>query len=141
MEATPKKILFKEGIPGFEYLKEFEILEDENKEFYYLQSIQQPAIAFIIVDPYTLKPNYAPNIHKSYFEKLGTEKSTDLVVFVIATIGKSMEDTTVNLQAPLLIHIEKRLGVQAILEGKEYQSKHKITDLLNERSEGHVSPN
>ncbi|MDF2595977.1 MAG: Flagellar assembly factor FliW [Clostridia bacterium] len=135
MDADTKKILFKEGIPGFEELKEFIILEDEGKEFYYLQAVNEPIISFVIIDPSLLKSDYAPVIPKSYFEKLGAKEGEAVTAFVIATIRENMEESTVNLQAPLLIHIENRIGVQAILEDKSYHSRHKIADLIKERGQ------
>lgn len=134
-----KKILFKEGIPGFEYLREFIILEDEEQEFFCLQSVEEPMISFVIVDPFLLKPDYAPEVNKSYFEKLGVKDSKLVTLFVIATIRENIEESTVNLQAPLMIHIEERTGVQAILDDKIYHAKHKIVDLIMERSLTNVS--
>ena len=133
MSGDIKKILFKEGIPGFEDLKEFIILEDEGREFYYLQSVEQPVICFAIVDPFLLKPDYAPDINKSYFERLGVEEGDTVATFVIATMRENMEESTVNLQAPLIICIEKRIGIQAILEDKTYHARHKVLELIKER--------
>lgn len=128
-----KDIIFKEGIPGFEHLTKFRILEGEDDIFYYLQSVEEKAIILPIIDPYLIKPDYTPNIHESYFEKLGGGHTEDYAVYVVATIRDNMEETTINLQAPLLIHVEKRIGVQAIVEDKVYQSRHKILTLIQER--------
>lgn len=130
-----KKIIFNEGIPGFEHLKAYMILEDGDGVFYYLKSLEDGNIAFPIINPHLIKKDYAPHIHESYFEKLGGGESEAFSVFVITTIRENMADTTVNLQAPLLIHTERRVGVQTIIEDKCYQSRHKLMDLLQERGE------
>lgn len=126
-------ITFKEGIPGFEELTQFILVETEDGVFLHLQSIQDKNIAFPILDPYLIKKDYAPNINESYFEKLGGGKTEEFTLFTIATIRANIEESTLNLQAPLLIHVDRRIGVQAIVEDKIYKTRHKISDLIRER--------
>lgn len=131
-----KKILFKEGIPGFEMLKEYILLEDEDIQspFKYLQSTDQGDVCFVLFNPYTLKTDYKPTIKEKYFAKLGGGKDEDFFVLVMVTIGKTLVETTVNLMAPLLIHQETRLGLQVITEDDTYTTKHPILDFKQERS-------
>ena len=128
-----KVITFTEGLPGFEHLRGFVFIESEDNVFGYLQSIEDDEIAFTIIDPYTLKVDYKPQIHENYFEKLGGGSNEDFSLYVIATVGKSLDQTTVNLQGPLLLHIDNKLGVQAIVENNEYKSRHQVVELIKER--------
>ncbi len=131
-----KMITFKEGIPGFETLKQYVLLEDEDLEspFKYLQSAEQEDICFVLINPYVFKKDYAPTIDEKYFERLGGGQDEDFFVFVIVTIRKTLEESTVNLMAPLLMHHETRLGMQVIVEDAAYTTKHPILDLKQERS-------
>lgn len=134
MEADPNKIIqFKEGIPGFETLRKFILIEDAESKFCYLQSVEEEAIAFTMISPEWVKSDYAPCIGESYFEKLGGGKTEDFALYNIVTVRSPIEETTVNLQAPLLIHTTRRVGVQAIAEGKNYQVRHKLIELIQER--------
>ncbi len=126
-------IVFEEGIPGFEHLTEFVMLEDEAGVSYYLQSVQDQAISFAIINPFLLVSDYAPYINESYFSKLGGGHSEDYAMYVIITLKKTLQESSVNLQAPLLIHATKRKGVQVIVEDKHYTTQHKIAHLLQER--------
>lgn len=128
-----KTIEFKEGIPGFEDLRKFILIEDAESKFCYLQSIEESEIAFTIISPEWIKADYTPYIGESYFEKLGGGKTENFVLYNIVTVRQPIEETTVNLQAPLLIHTTRRLGVQAIVEGKHYQVRHKLIELIQER--------
>ncbi|MGL4345300.1 MAG: flagellar assembly protein FliW [Cellulosilyticaceae bacterium] len=128
------EIIFKEGIPGFETLTRFIIVEEGDGIFYYLQSVEDQAIAFPILSPYAVKSDYAPRIQESYFEKLGGGVTADFTLFVIATIREDISQSTINLKAPLLIHIERKVGVQAIVDDGQYQSRHLLSELLAERS-------
>lgn len=129
-----KRIVFKDGIPGFEDLKDFILIEEVDNAFSYLQSLQDGQVAFAIISPYVLKENYDPHIGEVYFEKLGGGESVEFSLYVIATVGASTGQTTVNLQAPLLIHTDRRVGVQAIVADDEYTTRHKVIDLVRERS-------
>lgn len=127
-----KQIVFQEGIPGFELLKKFIVIEDkdENSPFSYLQSTEDGDVAFVVTDPYCLKEKYEPQIQEIYFEKLGGGEDADFVLLAIITIPKSIKDSTINLKAPLLIQLEKREGIQVILEDKRYQTKHRLMELM-----------
>lgn len=127
-----KIINFPEGIPGFEYLKQFILLEQEESSFCQLQSIEQESIAFVVVNPYQLDTQYAPHIHESYFERLGGGKTEDFVLYSIVTLGETLDKTTVNLKAPLLIQVEKRIGLQVFVEDNKYKMKQPVTSFLTE---------
>lgn len=128
-----QKIVFKDGLPGFEELRDFIIIEEEDNVFCYLQSLEDGQVAFAIIDPYQVMEVYNPIIHEGYFEKLGGGEDEEFALYVIANIGEKIETTTINLQAPLLIHVQRRLGVQVIADDQRYVTKHKIVDLLRER--------
>lgn len=129
-----KAILFKEGIPGFETLTQFALIEEEENPFSYLQALEDGEVAFAIINPYLLKKDYTPRIPERYFERLGGGKNEEFTLFVIATVLQPIDYTTVNLQAPILIHVEKRVGVQAIVEDSVYKTRHRLVDLITERS-------
>lgn len=129
-----KVITFKEGIPGFEELRKFILMEDEESEFCFLQSIEDGRIVFTVIEPYKIKEDYKPAINEGYFEKLGGGYTEEFTLYNIITIREKLEDTTINLNAPLLIHVERRLGVQAITEDNTYKIRQSLMELIAERS-------
>lgn len=134
MEIDKNKIIyFKEGLPGFEMLKQFVLLEDEESNFCYLQSVEDKDIAFTIISPEHVKSDYTPCIGENYFEKLGGGTTDEFVLYNIITLRNPIEESTINLQAPLLIHIERRLGVQVIVEDKHYKVRENLIKLIKER--------
>ena len=57
LEIEEEKIIaFPEGIPGFEEEKEFVIInnEDEENPFCWLQSVNNPDLAFVITTPFLI---------------------------------------------------------------------------------------
>ena len=123
---SDKIITFKQGIPGFEQLTKFIIQESEHEKFYYLQSVEDESVGFIIIDPYVYDSTYAPTISESYFEQLGGGGDDLFVIYAILTLGNTLAESTINLQAPLLIQTETKQGVQVITEDEKYQTKTKI---------------
>lgn len=128
-----KIITFKEGIPGFENLKKFILIEEKDSVFHYLQSVEDGEIRFIITDPYCFKKDYQPTIKETYFEKLGGGADDEFSLYVVVTLKDNTQDSTLNLAGPLLIHVEHRSGIQVITEDKDYTTRHKIVELINER--------
>lgn len=127
---TDKEIVFKEGIPGFESLTRFIIVEEEESGLNYLQSIEDGDIAFTIVNPYEIDVDYNPSISEAYFDKLGGGYSCEFCLYCIVTANEDLLSSTVNLKAPLLIHSDRRLGVQVIADNSEYSIKQNIGELI-----------
>lgn len=132
MKMQDKYITFPEGIPGFETLTQFHLIKEQGA-FCLLQSIEQPEIGFTLLDPSQLNIKYNPLIPKNYFEKIGDGEDNEYAVYVVTTIRENISDCTVNLAGPLLIHTEKRVGIQVIVGNEEYQVRHKLEDLIRGR--------
>ncbi len=133
VEFEEKRVVnFKEGIPGFREFTKYIIIEEEDSNFAYLQSIEEGDLSFIIINPYELKKDYSIEIKDQYVEALGGGGPEKFSVYVITAIVGKVEEATVNLIAPIIIQNETREGMQVILENTKYTTKHKIVDLLKE---------
>lgn len=127
LEVEETKIIhFEEGLPGFEYLHNFVFIDSEDGVFNYLQSLEEQMICFVVIDPYMIEPNYAPVIHENYFTKLGGGTNEDFVLLAIVCLKDKMEESTLNLAGPLLIHTDTKKAVQVVCEDRKYTTKHKL---------------
>ena len=130
IEIGEEKIIhFENGVLGFEDYKEYTILYDNEKEksfFSWLQSIEESSLAFPIVNPFNVVENYNPQINDDMLESIGGIQDEDIVVFLMATIPEDVKQASVNMKAPLIINASSRKGVQIIVEGQEYEIKHKL---------------
>ena len=124
-------IRFEEGIFGFEKTKEYIALpiEEGTADTLCLQSVEDEDLSFLIVNPFSLDPTYDPKLSKEDLKALGTENMDELVFYVICIIAEKVENSTVNLKCPLVIHANKRIGIQAILQTPDYTFKHFIGHL------------
>ncbi|MBM7561323.1 flagellar assembly protein FliW [Fusibacter tunisiensis] len=123
-------IHFDDAIPGFEELHKYIIIPSGDAElpFHYLQSVEEADLAFIVTDPFLFVENYDFELPDADAEKLGVASEADaekLIVYAIATIPENVDDTTINIVAPILINIESKKGIQLVLN--EYDAfKHPI---------------
>lgn len=119
---------FDNGLYGFEDNKRFIIIDNPDKEvpFKWLQSIDNPDLTFVIVNPFIFKPDYDFNLSQSVIDKLNIEDEKEIVVYTIVVIPEDINKMTANLAAPLIINANKLLGKQIIIDDVRYSHKHLI---------------
>lgn len=118
------EIIFEKGIPGFEEYKKFELNEiEENKDLKMIVSKEDSNIGFVSISPFKVKNNYEINLNDEIINELKIEKPEDVLVLNIITLGKTLESSTVNLKAPLIINIKNSKGKQLILQDDKYKIK------------------
>jgi flagellar assembly factor FliW len=131
-----QKIHFPYGVFGFEYLKDYVLLDAARQPFYWLQSIDASEVAFILIDPRVFRPGYAPEVDPEELAEIGIESAGDALDFAIVTIPDNPADMTANLQGPILINRRRRLGRQSVSLNPGMQVRHPILqDLARARQE------
>ena len=120
-------INFPSGLIGFSEDRRFVVREDEAASpFRWLQAVDNHALAFVMIEPHVSVSNYELELTKDNLKKIKAESIKDLSVFALVTMAKNMEDVTVNLQGPLLFNLEKRLGLQFIIQDGKYSTRHPL---------------
>ena len=126
-----QKITFPFGILGFESLKDYVLLDAEEQPFYWLQSLDAEQVAFVLINPFLFRPDYEMNIDNEELLPIGVTDPGKAVIFSIVTIPQDDSPMTANLQGPLVINRDSRLGIQAILTDSRWKTKHDILAELN----------
>lgn len=125
IEVDEKEIYrFEKGIPGFEETTDFVLLDQDEAPFYYLQSLQEKELSFVLVDPFIFYPEYEFELPDSEAEELEIE--SNLVVRSILTLHEQVENSTINLLAPLVFNPDNRQAKQVVLHQTTYQTKHPL---------------
>ncbi len=125
-----QRILFPFGILGFEKMKEYVLLDALQQPFYWLQSLEVPEIAFVLINPIIFRPDYTPDVPDVDLEEIGIETTEDLLCFSIVTIPEVQTQMTANLQGPLLINKKKKVGRQSISTNPKWNVRHRILEEL-----------
>jgi flagellar assembly factor FliW len=127
-----QKILVPSGLFGFESLKEYVMLDAEQQPFFWLQSTESAAAAFIMISPFLFVPNYELNVEDDELADIGVSSPEKALVFSIVTIPADGGPMTANLQGPIVINRDTRLGKQIILSDPRWRTKH---DIIRELSD------
>ncbi|SEN23965.1 flagellar assembly factor FliW [Terribacillus saccharophilus] len=118
-----KVIRFEKGLPGFLDEKAFVLIDfPDNPVFQILQSTTTPPVAFVVTSPYHFKKEYAFDLAEQVKEELGITKLEQVNVLSILTLRDPFVESTINLQAPLIINTDSLVGQQIILS-EEYSSR------------------
>ncbi|MDI6869873.1 MAG: flagellar assembly protein FliW [Bacillota bacterium] len=127
-EVAEEKVLrFPDGLLGFEHCKRFVILEhDPETPFKWLQSVDDPDLAFVIISPAEFMPEYSVELGRDDVVKLGLKDADDAAVYVLVVIPEDPSAMTANLQGPLVLNAERRLGRQVVLADGRYRTRHPI---------------
>ena len=128
MELKEEDILhFEKGIPGFPSQTKFvQIPLTEDGLFQVLQSITDAEIGFIITDPFFFKKDYDFVLEDGVVESLEIQRTEEVKVSVIITPQEPFNESTANLQAPVIINKSNNKARQVILTNTTYLTKHPL---------------
>lgn len=121
---------FGSGIPGFLEEKKFSLLPLEETPFFVLQSIKTKEVAFIVMNPFDTFRDYEVKLPDEVLSTLEIETEKEVITLVILTIHDPFNQTTANLQAPIILNTHKKTGKQFIMNGSSYMNKHLLIEPL-----------
>lgn len=130
------ELTFKKGLPGFELLLNFELGNLENNEKFKILKSKEEDISFVTISPFDMYEDYEINLNEETIKELEIENPEDVLVLSIITLGKTLQKSTINLKAPIIINVKNNLGKQYILQTDKYETKHPLI-----RSEQNASSN
>ena len=115
-EISPDGIVyFPRGLIGLEDKREFALLSvrDNDSPFLLLQCVTDPGLGLLVADPYSFLDDYDVKLEKGDRKTLKVEKVKQLAILVTVTIPQNKpENTTLNLQGPIVINTQARIGLQ-----------------------------
>ncbi len=113
-------ITFPWGIPGFEELKSYVLLQYKNGPFQWLQSAEEPAVAFVVCPPDFIGLEYS--VPESKKQVIELRNQDDLVVLNIVSFNRDKSDKggmRFHVKSPLLFNVEARIGYQWTMDADE----------------------
>ncbi len=137
LDVPEENILnFPEGIIGFENCKRFVILsKKENAPLRWLQSLDQPGLAFIIINPMLFKPDYEPQLERQDLATLKIKDLSQAEILSIVVVPENPRDMVANLMAPIVLNPKLCIGKQAIIKDAAYPTRYRILDSYGENAE------
>lgn len=130
-EVRAESILtFPSGLLGFPEQQRYVILDhDTEAPFKWLQSVDEPALAFVILDPTLFHPGYQIDVPTDALAEIRAREREDLALVVILTIPSDDPGRiTANLRGPLVISHMTKLGKQLVLS-EDVPTRHPLFPL------------
>lgn len=124
--TVPKDSLihFPSGLIGFPRAKSFVILEHK-PPFSWLHSIEDPNLAFVVIDGAEFGPIYEGKI--PYGDRdTELEAGDDYAILIVVTARPDPLQTTANLKAPLFVNVRNKKGVQIIFDDARLSTRHQL---------------
>ena len=138
VECPEERLLrFDKGLFGFEEEKVFCLLpfQGGGGSLLCFQSAATPALAFVAVNPFSFKPDYAPQLAAAELEELGVGRSEDLCFYALCVVREPVADSTVNLRCPIVVNDQTRQALQVILDSRDYGMRHPLSALHSQKEE------
>ena len=130
--AGDKLITFEEGILGFPGLKRYGLIQTSpDPVFFWLQSTENPTLAFVVCDPLAFVEGYNVPIKADDVKALKLRGLSDCQVFVI--VNKVDGHLTANLQGPL-VGAEPLPAKQLVLSDKRFSTRHRLMKMDDKRA-------
>jgi len=120
-------LVFPEGLLGFAAQRRWVLLPAAARGVYWLQSCDEGALVFLVVDPFDFVADYAVDVADDDPVARGTERPEDVAVLAIVTLPATpWAAATMNLQGPLVVNLRTRLGFQRVRRDAAYGPRHAI---------------
>ena len=131
VEVEDDRVLtFAKGLLGFPRYQQYVLIQsNDDSYFFWLQSVDTPELAFVVTDPSLFVPDYTVALKAEQMEELGLSTVDEAQVFVI--VNKRGNVLTGNLQGPLVVHAQRRTGVQLVLADRRYDTRVPLMELKN----------
>ena len=81
-----QKVTIPSGLFGFEDYRDYVIMDAEQEPFVWLQSIEIPEIAFILINPFVFRKDYIIHLSDDEQAQIGLSSPENALTFVIVTI-------------------------------------------------------
>jgi flagellar assembly factor FliW len=121
------------GLIGFPSFTKFIMLEHK-PPFYWLHSIEDAGLAFVVIDGAELLQNY--NISIPYDDKdIDLKKEDDFATLVVVTVRPNPAETTANLKAPVFVNLRNRKGIQVIFDDPKLTTRFPLFSIAEEKTE------
>lgn len=123
VEVDETKVLtFPDGLLGFPDVTRFALLDaGDDGTYFWLQSLEDPQLAFLSAVPWAFFPDYEPELSASDQDALELTDAHDAIVLCLLTITD--DAVTANLLGPLVVNAVTRTGRQIVLGDSDYTTR------------------
>jgi flagellar assembly factor FliW len=102
------------------------VVEVEESPYIWLQSVDEPDVAFLATSPFWFFPEYDLELGDEDQQALDVADPSQLEVLTLLTVhraGETPETITANLLGPIVVNTENRQALQLVLDNPDYSTR------------------
>ncbi|MGI9611548.1 MAG: flagellar assembly protein FliW [Acidimicrobiales bacterium] len=125
IEAS-RALKFSQSLLGFPDSTTYVVVEVEDTPYMWLQSADEPDVAFLATSPFLFFPAYELEIGDEEQATLDVDDVSQVEVLTLLTIhrsGERPETITANLLGPIVVNTESREALQLVLDNPDYSTR------------------
>jgi flagellar assembly factor FliW len=111
-------IEFPLGIVGLPDVHKFVILE-YSSPFSWLHSVDNPSIAFVVMNGAELEPKFDMQV-LALDKDIDLQDNDEIALISIVTVRSDVQESTVNLKAPIVVNMRNKKAKQIIIDSAEF---------------------
>ncbi len=125
-------IHFTKPILGFDDCRQYLLMENESIfPTFWLQSINDPNLAFPVISPFSVDENYSINLQALDLDDINLKSIDDALVLTLMVVPQTLSSIRTNLRAPIIYNPEKKIAKQLILYDEKYPIHYYVIDNVN----------
>ncbi len=123
--AEDEIITMPQGMIGFVSLRRYCLFDPaDDMLITWLQSIDDPRIAFPVLEPSVFYQNYRVQLSPHELRDLNLGSLQSAAVLCVITIPDDTSQMTANMKAPIVVNVESRCARQVVLQDNAYAIRH-----------------
>ncbi|TAJ18031.1 MAG: flagellar assembly protein FliW [Dehalococcoidia bacterium] len=127
LEVSEEQIFaFEPGLGGFESLRRFALVREQDSPVEWLVSLEDPDVSFAVLEPFLFQADYAFELPDREVEALGMHEPGDAMIRCLLTLNEDPEQITANLLAPLVFSRRTHMARQMILSESTFSLRTKV---------------
>ena len=132
--VSRNKVSLPDGLFGFAEIRSMELVFDhEELPFMWLREDKQDGLAFVVIEPGGVIPNYSVEIADADVQLLGITGPEDTMILNIVTLPPDQSGKiSLNLVGPIIVNRKDLVGKQCIINTHEEFSARHILDVSGE---------
>jgi flagellar assembly factor FliW len=127
--AEECRITFATPLLGFERLKTFYLYQPTPGPTHWMQSVEEPRVAFCLLAPYQAGLDPQIVIEPGDVSDIAASGVADIQVFTLVVLDRDPNLHRTNLRAPILVGRTSRLAKQVVLGDQRLAIKFFLRDL------------
>jgi len=121
-----RALKFSQNLLGFPDSSTYVVVEVEDTPYIWLQSVDEPDVAFLATSPFLFFPSYDLELGSEEQATLEVDDVSQVEVLTLLTVhraGERPEMITANLLGPIVVNIETRQALQVVLDNPQYSTR------------------